>query len=107
MRMLVYKDCQRHKVTAWNVVAHPFEISVCNFELVKIHYAMCHLGKLWVVNASPRGECTAGLTRRKRLAFGLDLMYSFTFPFDIHSEMMRKYWGFFDMETPNKGKTFG
>ena len=46
MRMLVYEDCQGYKVTAWNVVAHPFEISVFNFELVKIHYAMCHLGKL-------------------------------------------------------------
>ena len=55
----------------------------------------------------PHGECTTGLTKRKRLASGLDHMYSVMFPFGIHSEMMRKYWGLLDMETPNKGKTFG
>ena len=49
----------------------------------------------------------AGLTERKRLASGLDLTYSITFPLGIHSEMIRKYWGSLDTETPKRGKMFG
>ena len=49
----------------------------------------------------------AGLTKRKRLASGLDPRYSITFPLGIHSEMIRKCWGFLDTETPKRGKTFG
>ena len=47
------------------------------------------------------------LTKSKRLACGLDLTYSIKFPLGIHSDMMRKYRGFFDTETPNRGKMFG
>ena len=55
---------------------------------------------------NPHVEYT-GLANRKRLASGLDLMYSIAFPFGIHSEMIRKCWGFFDTETPSSGKIFG
>jgi len=47
------------------------------------------------------------LAKRKRLASGLEPVYSVTFPLGIHSEMMRKYGGLFDTETPNRGKMFG
>jgi len=62
---------------------------------------------LGAINKNPRGESMARPTIRKRLASGLDPMYSATFPLDIHSEMMRKYRGFSDKETPNRGKMFG
>jgi hypothetical protein len=58
-------------------------------------------------NGDPHVEREMELTRRKRLASGLDFMYSITFPLGIHSEMMRKYRGFFDTETPSSGKIFG
>ena len=59
------------------------------------------------ISGEPHGGFMAGLTKRKRLASGLDLVYSITFPLGIHSEIMRKYWGFVDTETPSRGKMFG
>ena len=32
-----------------NIMTHPFEITVCNPEVVEVHYAGGHLGKLWIV----------------------------------------------------------
>ena len=113
IRMLAYKDCQRRKEATQNTVAHPFDISMCDPEVVKVCYARCRLGKLcdmlsWATNENkPYGECAVGLTKRSRLASGLDLMYSIKSPLGIHSDMMRKRRGFSDTETPNRGKTFG
>ena len=93
-----------------NVATHTFEISVCDSELMKVRHAERHFGKLWVVKAHKyrvRGKCTVGLTKHYRLVCGFDLMYSVTFPLGIPSEMMRKYWGSFDQDTPNRGKIFG
>lgn len=59
------------------------------------------------IRVGPHGECATGPTKRRRLASGLTFMYSITFPLGIHSETIRKCWGFLDTETPNKGKTFG
>jgi len=93
-----------------DVGAHPFEITVCDPEFVKEGYARGHLIKLRIVKVCQRGtsrERTVGLAKRKRLASGLNFVYSVTFPLGIHSEMMRKYWGLLDTETPSRGKTFG
>ena len=86
---------------------------MCDPEVMKVRYATRRLGKLYDMLSratnehKPYGECAAGLTKRKRLASGLDLMYSITFPLAIHSDMMRKCRGFSDTEIPNRGKTFG
>ena len=54
-----------------------------------------------------REQTASGLTNRKRFAAGLDLAYPITFPFCIQSQMIRKFWGSVDTETPNKGKMLG
>jgi hypothetical protein len=42
MRMLAYKDCQRCKETVMNVVAHPFQVSMCDSELAEVCYTRCY-----------------------------------------------------------------
>ena len=81
-----------------------------NSELVKVYHPRHDLSKLKDITdckGEIRGETVSGLTNNKRFAFVLDLVYSVTFPLRIHSETIRKCWGFAVIETPNKGKMFG
>ena len=93
-----------------NVLRYPFEISVDNSELVKVYHPRHDLSKLKDIKdrkGEIRGETVSGLTNSKRFAFVLDLVYSVAFPLRIHSETIRKCWGFAEIETPNNGKMFG
>ena len=89
---------------------YPFDISVNNPKLVEIGRARHDLGELKVIEdreAGIREEKESGLTNRKRFTSGLDLVYSTTFPFCIHSETIRKHRGSAEKETPNRGKMLG
>ena len=81
-----------------------------NPELVEIGRTRHDLGELKVIKdrkVGIREETANGLTNRKRFTSGLDLVYSITFPFCIHSETMRNHRGSAEKETPNKGKMLG
>ena len=89
------------------VQRYPFKISVNNSELVKVYHPGNDPSELESIKHRKRGirgETVSGLTNSRRFASGLDLVYSITFPLCIHSETIRKYWGFVEIETPNKGK---
>ena len=81
-----------------------------NPELMKICRTGHDFRELKVIKDRQSGICekaASRLTNRKRFTSGLDLVYSITFPFCIQSERIRKYWGFAETETPNKGKILG
>ena len=81
-----------------------------NSKLVKVYHPRHDLSKLEGIKNCKRGirgETVSGLTNSKQFASGLDLVYSITFPLCIHSEMIWKYWGVVEIETPNKGRMFG
>ena len=93
-----------------NVEQYPFQISVNNPELVKVGHARHDPSELKVIKDRQSGICegtTSEPTNRKRFTSGLDLVYSTTFPFRIQSEMMRKFRGSAEIETPRKGRMLG
>ena len=88
--------------------AYRLEISVNNLEFVEVCHPRCGLGELktsswWVKRIAGNNGC---LTKRRRFAFGLDLVYCVTFPLDIHSVRMLKLHWTASTDTPNKGRMF-
>jgi len=90
---------------------YPFDISVNNPELVEIGCARHDSGELRAIKDRKASilerPASSRLTNRNRFTSGLDLAYSITFPFCIHSETMRKHRGSVEKETPSKGKMLG
>jgi len=108
--MFAYLAGQLNQEWVTGVRLYPFEIPMNNPEFVKVGCTGHDLGELNVVRDYKNGgreETESRRTKCKRFTSGLDLVYSITFPFRIHSETIRKHRGFVETETPNSDKMFG